>query len=263
MLPAADFPKPLQPSGNATSFILPPDAAALFGVVIAASHEADRLHLCGVHVHAIDGTIATVATNGVALMHRRSKIEAPKALQPFTIPNATVAEIVRMARRSAVTIVTDGRIVEARAGRDRFASKLIDGAFPDYQRVIPPTAAATATVDAADLRAALVRLSAASARDDGSAIVGVTWSGDGMLALCLAHEEGTATDFIAADSIGTAHIACAAATIGKLVESTGAPRVRLSVGEESGAVLRIDANDVTAVVAPVHWAGVTPAAAAA
>jgi hypothetical protein len=73
----------------------------------------------------------------------------------------------------------------------------------------------------------LVRLRAASARDDSKAIVGLAWSGGGMPPLCLAHEDGTATDFIAADSIGTMHIACAAAMVRKIVESTGAPRVRL------------------------------------
>jgi hypothetical protein len=119
---------------------------------------------------------------------------------------------------------------------------------------IRPAGAATATVDAAELRAALARLGAASARDDGNPAVGLVWSDGGAVALCLAHEDGTAVDSIAATTAGSARIAVAAAMLGKLIEATGAAQVRMSVGEGPGTVLRIDGGDATAIIAPIYWA---------
>ena len=80
------------------------------------------------------------------------------------------------------------------------------------------------------------------------------WSDGSAVALCLARENGTAVDSIAATAVGSARIAVAVAMLGKLVEATGAAQVRLSIGEGPGAVLRIDGGDATAIIAPIYWA---------
>jgi hypothetical protein len=122
--------------------------------------------------------------------------------------------------------------------------------------MLPSANAAAATVDAAEPRAALVRLAAASARKDGKPAVGLTWSNGGDLSLCLAREDGIAADSVDATATGSARIACATTMLATLIEATGAERVRLSVEDRPGAALRIDAaNEVTAVIAPIYWPG--------
>ena len=55
-------------------------------------------------------------------------------------------------------------------GTTRIATKLVDGAFPDYRRVIPAEGGAMLTAGIDELRAALLRAAVVADRDQGSAV---------------------------------------------------------------------------------------------
>jgi DNA polymerase-3 subunit beta len=248
-LPAADFPAPLTPKAAASVTLTPADTAALLVApsVAVSADSTTRLHLCGIHVQIVDGRLATVAMDGVKLLRRISAIEA-KLPCGIIIPTSAATEIVRLARHNSVALATDGRVIEARAGTARFASKLIDGIFPDYVRLLPPPAATAAVFDGALMRGALTRLAAVSGRDDNAA-VGFMWDGGGALSLVLANEDNTASDTVAATTSGTGCAACSVAALSGLIEAIGTKRVRLSIEDKPGAVLRLDAPDDSSVVA--------------
>jgi DNA polymerase III sliding clamp (beta) subunit (PCNA family) len=182
----------------------------------------------------------------------------------ITVPTASAKEIARLARRSGVTLATDGRLLEARGegGRLAIASKLIDDSFPDYVHAVPQLATTAATFAAADMLSALARLTAASAQQ--RPVAGVTWDGGRALSLCLVHEDGTATDAIAATTTGTGRVACTTGQLKKVIEVMDAARLRLSIDVTPGAVLRLDAPEddgTVAVIAPIRWREAGSAAA--
>lgn len=131
------------------SFVLSSSLLAkiLSKVEFAISSEETRYYLHGIfiHVHESRGKLAFVTTDGHRLA--RYEIDTPAgagAMQDAgaIIPRKTVTELLRLLKRKGcpadtLVSVTDTGI-SFRIGEDEhLESKLIDGTFPDYQRVIP------------------------------------------------------------------------------------------------------------------------------
>lgn len=144
-LPPGDFP--VMPTEDLEhSFALP--AAALARLIdktkFAISTEETRYYLNGIHFHAADQdgrkTLRAVATDGVRLALAEVDLPDGAAGMPGVIvPRKTVQEIRRLLEDASDDVeisVSEGKI-RFRLGRAVLTSKLIDGAFPDYERVIP------------------------------------------------------------------------------------------------------------------------------
>lgn len=144
-LPQDDWPdiKGVSQAG-ATEFALPP--ARLLRVWtdcgFAISTEETRYYLNGVFFHAVEGRLVTVATDG----HRLSRlaqdaIGAVEGMPGIIVPRKTVdlfkdlAEWTREGEDIAIRL--DENKIEFAATGFTLSSKLIDGTFPDYDRVIP------------------------------------------------------------------------------------------------------------------------------
>ena len=113
---------------------------ALSTVAFAISKEETRYYLNGIYLHSAGENLAAVATDG----HRLGLVTIPlpsgaDALQGSIIPRAAVADILAIFAKSPVTLLVrkSGLNMTIRAGSFEVAFKLIDGAFPDYARVIP------------------------------------------------------------------------------------------------------------------------------
>lgn len=191
-LPATDFPS-LDAGDLPEPFRL--DFAALVAPVkFAISNEATRYYLNGVHIHnTAEGGIRAVATDGHRLAHNTA-CSMPQ-IPAVIIPAKTVG------------IVPAGEVdVALSSNRVRFAtadtiivSKLIDGTFPDYARVIPANNANQVTVDRKDLANAVARASAvASERGKGAKF---TVAGDNI-AIDMQAEDGTAHEDVPAEYSG-------------------------------------------------------------
>lgn len=106
----------------------------------AISTEETRYYLNGVFFHEKEGKLVAVSTDG----HRLAKvaIEAPAGstgMPGVIVPRKTVLEIRKLADEfdGAVNInLSENKIIFS-ADSIKFTSKLIDGTFPDYERVIP------------------------------------------------------------------------------------------------------------------------------
>ena len=144
-LPQADFP---ELSAGSFSHIFRLDSAALKGLIektqFAISTEETRYYLNGIYLHAIesDGSLMlrAVATDGHRLA--RAEVEAPagsEGMPGIIIPRKTVSELQKLVDDPDVAITTELSDTKIRftIGSVVLTSKLIDGTFPDYQRVIP------------------------------------------------------------------------------------------------------------------------------
>ena len=148
-LPPEDFPD-IGPQSYSHRFEL---AAATLGRLIAAtefaiSTDETRYYLAGIFLHVVEteagAVLRAVATDG----HRMARFEtaAPAGslgMPPIIVPRKVVGEVKRLTKDAAGPIglaVSERRIeltIAAKSGPARLSSKLIDGTFPDYQRVIP------------------------------------------------------------------------------------------------------------------------------
>jgi DNA polymerase III subunit beta len=106
----------------------------------AISTEETRYYLNGIYLHVIDGKLRAVATDG----HRLALAEtaAPSGaigMPGVIVPRKTVTELQKLVSEAeqSVGIELSGVKMRMSVGAVVLTSKLIDGTFPDYQRVIP------------------------------------------------------------------------------------------------------------------------------
>jgi len=205
-LPASDF-QTMSVDDGATSFTL--DAKDLARLIdktrFAISTEETRYYLNGVYMHGTkndDGkpVLRAVATDG----HRLALAEAPapkgaEALAGVIVPRKAIGEARRLidGLDGPVEIdVSDSKIV-VRAGRATLTSKLIDGSFPDYARVIPKGNEKKLTIDNKASEAAVDRVATVSAERSRSVKLSLD---DGKLTLAVNHAEtGVGNEELEAD----------------------------------------------------------------
>ena len=140
-LPAEDFPRLARPAGDAARFVLPQKALRrLLGLVQYAMAQQDiRYYLNGLLVLVEDQQLRLVATDGHRLAYAVMALPASLPRQEVIVPRKTVLEL------SKLLADTDEEVkIELSAGQAAFGfgtvelvSKLVDGKFPDYTRVIP------------------------------------------------------------------------------------------------------------------------------
>jgi len=141
LLPAGDFPK-MTADGFTHEFDI--SAADLRRLIdktkFAISTEETRYYLNGIYVHAHDGALRAVATDG----HRLALSETPlpngaAGLPGVIVPRKTVAEIRRLidGLDGDVGVAVSDAKIRFSLESAILTSKLIDGTFPDYERVIP------------------------------------------------------------------------------------------------------------------------------
>jgi DNA polymerase-3 subunit beta len=162
-LPANEFPA-IDKIKSARSFSLPErDLHALIERTAFSMAQQDvRYYLNGLMLEPVDGLLRAVATDG----HRLAMCELTADIkeagdQQVIVPRKGVQELHRLLEERDVLVQVEIGTNHIRITTDdlRFTSKLIDGRFPDYQRVIPKNADKRLLVDRNLLRQALTRTS--------------------------------------------------------------------------------------------------------
>ncbi|HRE53261.1 MAG TPA: DNA polymerase III subunit beta [Candidatus Competibacter sp.] len=160
-LPAADFP---------TLEDLPFDEdirlaqSALRGLIerahFAMAQQDVRYYLNGLLLDVGPGVLRVVATDGHRMAFQEMSIEADSARpRQVIVPRKGVLELMRLLADSEADAVLalGANHIRVAMGDTRLTSKLIDGKFPDYQRVIPRDPGRVVIADRAVLRGALAR----------------------------------------------------------------------------------------------------------
>jgi DNA polymerase-3 subunit beta len=170
----------------------------------AISTEETRYYLNGIFLHTIDvgGTtmLRAVATDG----HRLARVEMPapagsEGMPGVIVPRKAVAEIVKLVEDGSETITVELSSAKVRLTFDGvvLTSKLIDGTFPDYQRVIPSGNDKLLTVERSDFAKAVDRVSTISSERGRAVKLALN---DGRLTLTVNNpDSGSATEEIEVD----------------------------------------------------------------
>ncbi len=108
-------------------------------VQYAVAQQDVRFYLNGTYLLMEDGKITTVATDGHRLAYTSDLSDAAINKIEAILPRRTVSELIKLLKNSddSVTITQFGNQIEFRFGRIELLSKLIEGKYPDYHRVIP------------------------------------------------------------------------------------------------------------------------------
>jgi DNA polymerase-3 subunit beta len=200
VLPTDDFP-------SMTAGTLPHrftlSALALRGIIdrtrFAISTEETRYYLNGIYLHATESAgvrvLRAVATDG----HRLARVEEPlpegaENMPGVIVPRKTVAELRKLIDEVSGDVdiaLSDTRIQFHIAGIT-LTSKLIDGTFPEYERVIPRDNDKVLRVNQKDFSEAVGRVAAISA--ERTRPVKLSLSRDLLVLSASSPEQGTATE---------------------------------------------------------------------
>jgi DNA polymerase-3 subunit beta len=201
-LPPDDFPD-LGLDGMSHSFSLAPrDLARLIEKTrFAISTDETRYYLNGIYLHAAETAdgwrLRAVATDG----HRLARMdvalpEGGAGMPGIILPRKTVQELARLLADHAdeVSVHLSANKIRFTAGNVVLTSKLIDGTFPDYQRVIPQHNDKTMQAGNAAFIAAVDRVSTLSSEKGRAVKLNI---GGGKLVLSVNNpESGSATEEI-------------------------------------------------------------------
>jgi len=202
-LPREDFPV-MATSEYECNFTAPaPVLRRLFDKSkFAISTEETRYYLNGVYMHASDGAsgkvLRCVATDG----HRLARIDAPLPdgagdMPGVIVPRKTVGELRKLLDDDDMMIAVSVSETKVRFATPEITltSKVIDGTFPDYTRVIPAGNTKRLEVDATEFARAVDRVATVSS--ERSRAVKLSLDEDRMVLSVNAPDSGAAEEELA------------------------------------------------------------------
>ena len=199
-LPVEDFPA-MTAGSLAHRFALP--AGVLRAMIdrsrFAISTEETRYYLNGIYLHATESegapVLRAVATDG----HRLARVEEPlpagaEGMPGVIVPRKTVAELRKLIEETSdqVTVALSDTRIQFTLGPVMLTSKLIDGTFPEYDRVIPRGNDKVLRVVKKDFAEAVARVAAISL--ERTRPVKLSLARDLLVLSAANPEHGTATE---------------------------------------------------------------------
>ena len=169
MLPADDFPQVQQAQGVSERFRVPQKIfkKLLDQVSFAMAHNDVRYYLNGILFVAEGKQLSLVSTDGHRLAFGSAELDIEVPHQEVILPSKTVGQLQRLLPDAASQPdSTDAPMIEMHfaANQARFVfgkitliTKLVEGKFPDYTRVIPKDIVYNITLGRAPLLAGLQR----------------------------------------------------------------------------------------------------------
>src|SRR5215467_670950 len=201
-LPESDFPDLAAGEMSHSFKVAAADLKRLIDKTqFAISTEETRYYLNGIYLHtagtAKSPTLRGVATDG----HRLAQFEMPlpagaSGMPGIIVPRKTVAEVQRLIEdnETEITVELSQGKIRFRLGETVLTSKLIDGTFPDYARVIPLGNDKELTVDKKAFEQAVDRVSTVSSERGRAVKLSLT---NGKLMLSVTNpDSGSATEEI-------------------------------------------------------------------
>lgn len=160
-LPADDFPRMAQTHGSVTKLKLSQkDFKQLLAKTQYAMATQDvRYYLNGLLLLAEGNELRAVATDGHRLAYSSMDIEGDLTRREMILPRKTVLELNRLLSDTDETLdmsFTENQVIFS-FGSVVLVTKVIDGKFPDYERVIPASLSTHMTVDRQVLASSLSR----------------------------------------------------------------------------------------------------------
>jgi DNA polymerase-3 subunit beta len=162
-LPAEDFPRLAEGTGDATTIrVAQKDLKSMLQLVQYAMAQQDiRYYLNGLLILVDGKRLTLVATDGHRLAHIATSLEDSHQRTEVIMPRKAVLELVKLLddTEESVELVIQQNQVRCRFGDVDLVSKVVDGKFPDFTRVIPTSENSRFLISRTQLQQALQRAS--------------------------------------------------------------------------------------------------------
>lgn len=139
-------------------------------VIFAASSDDSRPVLTGTYMHTHEGHLYIVATDSFRLAEK--KLTPNKGEISLLIPSTALHDLLRIIgdRDIDIVVCADNQQALFIAGESELVTRLIDGNYPDYRKLIPNTFQVTANVEKSEFVNA-TKVASLFARESAGSIV--------------------------------------------------------------------------------------------
>jgi len=131
---------------------------------ISISNDDTRHYLNGIYLHLTESQNRTYLTGVATDSHRLSsssiEIDSGKSFHSIILPKKTVFQLCNLLldTNDKVLVQTSESKIQFKIGKTKLVSKVIDGKFPDYRKVVPADNDKTLTVVSSDFIQAIERV---------------------------------------------------------------------------------------------------------
>ena len=159
-LPANDYPNILELGDSKTIELEQSHLKALFDYTQFAMAQQDvRFYLNGLLLNIGSGQVRAVATDGHRMALATIPLEGVEDQYSVIIPRKSVVELCKLLASGPIKLSIDDNHLFVIAEHFTFISKLVDGRFPDYEKVILRNPAKNIVVNREHFKEALVQAS--------------------------------------------------------------------------------------------------------
>ena len=227
--PADDYPVMPQIK-NGVSWSVPSLALkkSLQQVVLAASNDDARPILTGIYFHTEKGNLYIAATDSYRLAEK--KVAPLKEEVKLLVPASAMQDLLRILgdNEEEVKITHNEQQMLFTVGDTELVTRLIDGNYPDYRKLVPASFATSATLPKAEL-VNITKVSSLFARESaGSVTLDLDEENKKISIRSIASQLGENTATATADVNGTASITLNSRYILDALGSVGDPEITIS-----------------------------------
>ncbi len=203
-LPAADFPRMVEAKDPSKTLTLPQKALkdALRLVQFAMAVQDIRYYLNGVLFSVEKDVLRVVATDGHRLSYASQTLEGDHGSVEAILPRKTVLELIKLLGDGdePVSLAIGTNQARFSFGGIEIVSKIVEGKFPDYQKVIPTGHRNRVVLDRATLAQSLNR--AAILSNEKIRGVRLVFTKDALSIICTNNEQEEAEEALAVEYDG-------------------------------------------------------------
>tara|TARA_B100000686_G_C16769514_1_gene964105 strand:+ start:826 stop:1941 length:1116 start_codon:yes stop_codon:yes gene_type:complete len=124
---------------------------------ISMSNDETRHYLNGIFLHTTEANgksyLTGVATDSHRLSSSSMPLENGMKFKPFILPKKTIFQLCNLLEESGEKIIlfSSDTKIQFKIGNSKITSKVIDGKFPDYKKVVPTNNSKILSVNVKDL----------------------------------------------------------------------------------------------------------------
>ncbi|HEX3058832.1 MAG TPA: DNA polymerase III subunit beta [Usitatibacter sp.] len=203
-LPAGDFPRMVEARDASKTLTLPQKALkdALGLVQFAMAVQDIRYYLNGVLFSVDKDVLRVVATDGHRLSYASRSLGGDHGTVEAILPRKTVLELIKLLGDTdePVSLAIGSNQARFAFGGIEIVSKIVEGKFPDYQKVIPTTHKNRVSLERATLAQSLNR--AAILSNEKIRGVRLVFTKDALSIICTNNEQEEAEEGLALEYDG-------------------------------------------------------------
>lgn len=229
-----DFPTLPDVTGNEGTEIPFAQFKSMIGkVIFAVSSEESRFQLNGALLHMKDGAIEIVATDGHRLALIENDLDGAAEGEGVLVPRKALQELLRFETEEKVVFRRGEHHLSFQLGQRELICRILEGTFPDYERVISKDNDKNAVFDSRTLAEAVQRV--ALLTGDRARAVSLQIEGDVLLISAANPDLGEAKEEVECEYKGSEELRMGINPdyLGQFLSAVGTEKVRFELKDEN------------------------------